>query len=334
MQYKYSGAEWMYQQIDAELFPPFDEFNKAAGDLVPLSAPERRAIQARFNPVEPAWVKDALDVRDVTIDGLDGDPQLTVRVYVPRNDGANAAVGKKRPGLLCIHGGGMWTGSIDSEHAKFAEYARDLDAVVVSVDYRLAPEHPYPAGLRDCFAALQWFASQVEELGVDPERFALYGGSSGGGLTVSLALYSRDHNGPKISYMMALYPMIDDTNTTASSYQIDGTGAGAWDRRDNIEGWRWYLAEHVPDIYAAPARASIEELEGLPPTYMDVGNLDVFRDEDLALASKLCTAGIPVEMHLMPRMFHGGENVVPTAGVSQRMWSYRMDSLHRHLDPQ
>lgn len=325
MKIKFSGADWMYSEIDPELFPQFDYFNKTAGNISSLPVNERREIQAGFNPTEPEWVSEILDVKNTSVPGYNDDPDIPVRVYTPLKSDTQSP----RPCLLCIHGGGMWTGSLDSEHATFARFARDLNAVVVSVDYRLAPENPYPAGLHDCFAALQWCYKHAQNLGIDSQQISIYGGSAGGGLAIGLALFSRDNNGPHIQNLMALYPMIDDTNSTPSSYQIDGTGAGAWDRSDNIEGWRWYLADAKPDIYSSPARASIDELEGLPPMYIDIGTLDLFRDESLAFVSKLCTAGNNVEFHLIPHMFHGGENVKPDADISRRMWDCRINYLQR-----
>ncbi|TCD54272.1 alpha/beta hydrolase [Alloscardovia theropitheci] len=326
MRYSYSGQEWMESRIDPELYHDLCELAQRTGDLSKLPPDERREIQAGLIDKEPEWISHELDIRDIYITGLDNDPSVKIRIYEPQENRNHKNL---TPGILCIHSGGMWAGTLESEHVIHARLALDLQVPVVSVDYRLAPENPYPAGLRDCYAALLWFTSNAHTLGVDSQRIAIFGGSAGGGLATALSLYAKDHNGPYIHAVMALYPMLDDTNTTASSYQI--SHAKSWDRRDNLEAWHWYLGQTEPDIYASPIRASLEELEGLPPTYIDVGALDAFRDEDLTFASHLCAAGVDVEFHLIPHMYHGGENVSPQAAISQRMNEYRLDWLQRHL---
>lgn len=256
---------------------------------------------------------------DVTIPGPAGD--LGLRVYRP------AAPSDTRPGVYFIHGGGMVLGNLETDHLTAVMLCEALGAVVVSVDYRLAPEHPYPAGPDDCYAGLQWMADHADELGFDPTRLALYGGSAGAGLALSTALRARDLSGPSIRFVMAPYPMIDDRNETPSSQAI--TDIGIWDRAGNIEAWGWYLGGQPADQYAAPSRAT--DLSGMPPTFIDVGDQDMFHDEDVEFAGRLEAAGVPVELHVYPGAYHASEVFAPTAELSQQIWANRIAALQRAL---
>jgi acetyl esterase/lipase len=258
---------------------------------------------------------------DRVVPGLDGDPGVSVRIYRPVDSQVNL------PGLLYIHGGGMVMGSVKGEHARAEMLCDSVRCVVVSVEYRLAPEHPHPAPMRDCFAGLTWMAANSSALGIDPQRIALYGASAGGGLVLATALMARDQGGPQVCFQMPIYPMIDDRHETPSSHEI--TDVGVWDRPGNIEAWEFYLGGVPADAYAAPARA--EDLSGLPPTFIDVGELDLFRDEDVAFANRLLHAGIPTEFHLYPGAYHGSENFAPAAELSQRIWATRIGALRRAL---
>lgn len=256
---------------------------------------------------------------DRPIPGPAGD--LMVRVYQP------VGVDGPKPGLYFIHGGGMVLGNLDTDHLTAVMLCETLGAVVVSVDYRLAPEHPYPAGPDDCYAGLQWMAAHAEELGLDASRLALYGGSAGAGLALSTALRARDLSGPRICFVMAPYPMIDDRNETPSSRAI--TDIGIWDRAGNVEAWAWYLGGQEADQYAAPARAA--DVSGLPPTFIDVGDQDMFHDEDVEFAGRLEQAGVPVELHVYPGAYHASEVFAPTAALSQQIWANRLAALGRAL---
>lgn len=258
---------------------------------------------------------------DLQIAGPEGAPDVTVRVYRPT--GSSGAL----PGVYYIHGGGMVLGDIKGENAAAELICDQVGAVVVSVEYRLAPEHPHPAPVEDCYAGLEWMAKNVAELGVDPERIAIYGASAGGGLTLATALLARDRGGPQLSFMMPIYPMIDDRNETPSSHEI--TDIGIWDRAGNIEAWAWYLGDQEADQYAAPARAL--DLSGLPPAFIDVGTVDLFRDEDIAFAQRLIQAGVPTELHVHPGAFHASEVLAPEAALSQRILAMRIDALRRAL---
>ena len=258
-------------------------------------------------------------LEDISIAGPGGD--LALRIYRPASPSAT------RPAVYFIHGGGMVLGNLDTDHLTAVMLCETLGAVVVSVDYRLAPENPYPAGPDDCYAGLEWMAAHADELGFDPSRLALYGGSAGAGLAISTALRARDLSGPSICFIMAPYPMIDDRNETASSQAI--TDIGIWDRAGNIEAWAWYLGGQPADQYAAPSRAT--DVSGLPSTFIDVGDQDMFHDEDVEFAGRLEAAGVPVELHTYAGAYHASEVFAPTAALSQQIWAARIAALQRAL---
>ena len=261
----------------------------------------------------------AVTTEDRVIPGPEGDPDISVRIFRPV--GAEGTL----PGIYFIHGGGMVLGSVDDEAGDASMLCEELQAVVVSVEYRLAPENPYPAPVDDCYAGLAWTAAHADELGIDPERLAVFGKSAGGGLTIATCLKARERKGPKICFQMPIYPMIDDRNLTPSSREI--TEVGIWDRAANIEAWGWYLNGLQADQYAAPARAT--SLVGLPPAFIDVGEMDLFRDEDIAFVARLLQAGVSTEFHVYAGAYHGSDSVAPDADLTKRMWAARLAALRR-----
>jgi acetyl esterase/lipase len=263
--------------------------------------------------------------REVTVPGATGyDP--TVRVYSPPGEGSG------RPCVYWIHGGGYLFGSGLNVDARINRWVEEFDCVAVSIDYRLAPEHPYPAPLDDCYAGLLWSAQHADELGIDPARIVVVGASAGGGLAAGLAILARDRGEVSLAFQLLIYPMIDDTNTSTSS-RIQG--APVWSRQANDLGWRAYLGERfgTDDVpaYAAPAR--VDDVTGLPPAWIGVGSLDVFRDEDITYALRLLQAGINTELHVYPGAPHGFEMIVPTARVSRRCQDDITAALERVLRP-
>jgi acetyl esterase/lipase len=216
-----------------------------------------------------------------------------------------------------IHGGGFVIGSVQAEHAGAALTAIDTGAVVVSVEYRLAPEHPYPAGLHDCYAALSFLHAEADPLGVDPARLALLGASAGGGLAAATALLARDLGGPPVCFQMLHIPELDDRLETPSMQKF--VDSPLWNRPLAVKSWQFYLGElsgtgDVP-IYASPARAT--DLAGLPPAYVSTAENDPLRDEGIAYASAMLQAGVSVELHQFPGTFHGSA-LVTGAAVSRR----------------
>jgi acetyl esterase/lipase len=226
--------------------------------------------------------------------------------------------------LLWIHGGGMVMGAPEQDDRWLSALARDLGILVVSVDYRLAPEHPYPAGLDDCMAALRWVHGAAGELGIDPDRVAVGGASAGGGLAAAVALRARDDGGPPLCFQLLNYPMLDDR--TVLRVDHGGTGAYVWTPASNRFGWSAYLGsppqEHDDRVYAAPARAT--DLSGLPPAWIGVGQLDLFHAEDVDYARRLTSAGVVCELVEVPGMYHGADELVPKAA---RMRAYRQSMV-------
>ena len=282
---------------------------------------QRRAVVAQLLAAIEIPPNPNVISEDRMVPGPEGAPDIRVRIYRPVD-----ATGTL-PGIYFIHGGGMILGDIDEEDAVATQICERVDAVVVSVEYRLAPEHPYPAPVEDCYAGLVWMARHASELRFDPDRLAVYGGSAGGGLTIATSMLARDRGSPVLRFQMPIYPMIDDRNETPSSHEI--TDIGLWDRAGNIEAWKWYLGDGKPDQYAAPARA--EDLTGLPPTFIDVGTVDLFRDEDITFAMRLMQAGVPTELHVNPGAYHAAEVFAPECELSGVIWARRIEALRRAL---
>lgn len=255
--------------------------------------------------------------------------EMLVKIYEPigRNH-------DKLPAMLWIHGGGYIMGHPNMDDVLCERFVQAANCIVVSVDYRLSPEHPYPAAIEDCYACLVWMTNEAKMLGIDVNRVAIAGASGGGGLTAALALMARDKGGPSIIFQMPLYPMLDNCNTTPSSYEITENHA-TWNRTNNITAWNMYLGEKKEDNelspYAVPSRA--DNLVGLPPMYTCVGQLDLFRDETIHYVTQLAQAGVDVEFHLYPGCFHCFEVFVPEPEVSQRASQNYLDAMARALHP-
>ena len=297
------------------------------GDLLDLSdLPATRARIDEFIDHMPApEIHDSVEVANHHVEAADGH-EVLVRVYRPkeRRD--------RSPGLYWIHGGGMVLGDVSMDEAGCAAIASDLDVVVASVDYRLAPEFPYPTPLEDCYCGLTWFFDQADEFGLDTARIAVGGASTGGGLAAGLALLARDRKQVRPCFQLLTFPMIDDRNETPSSSMIDDSRL--WNRDANVAGWSAYLdgnngADDVPG-YAAPARAT--DLGGLPPAIITVGSLDIFLDEDIAYAQALLGAEVPCELHVYPGAFHGSSSFVPQSDISQRWHRDETAALDRALN--
>jgi acetyl esterase/lipase len=269
--------------------------------------------------------ESGLDIEEHDVPGPPGDPDVTVRVYVPK-----ARPSEPIPAILYIHGGGFFLGSIDTEHGGAARMADELGVVVASVEYRLAPEFPFPAGLEDCYAALVWLHDQADVLGVDRARVAINGGSAGGGLAAGLALLARDRGGPAICFQYLGIPELDDRLDTPSMRQFHDTPM--WSRPQAEKSWEWYLGDAYgsDDVspYAAPARAT--DLAGLPPAYVSTMEYDPLRDEGILYALNLMAAGVSVELHSFPGTFHGSA-MVTGAAVTRREGAERFVVLRRAL---
>jgi acetyl esterase/lipase len=249
-------------------------------------------------------------------------PDVLVRVYRPEQRG------ESRAGLLYMHGGGFVIGTIETEEINATAMARDLGIVVASVDYRLAPEHPYPAGLDDCTAALAWLHLQAEAFDLDTDRIGVYGQSAGGGLAAALALRARDRGGPPIRFQFLGIPELDDRLDTPSMGAFVDTPL--WSRPNAVLSWRHYLGELDGEVpyEAAPARAT--DLSGLPPAYISAMEFDPLRDEAIDYAARLLQAGVPTELHVFPGTFHGS-SFISGAAITRRADAEGLVALRRGL---
>lgn len=272
-----------------------------------VSGPRSLAVARKMLPFAPAapLVSGVVPRTEFTgVGDSAGDRNVRVVIYESEH--------RARPSgaLLWIHGGGLVMGTPEQGEGLCSRLATELGIMVVSVDYRLAPEHPFPAGLDDCYAALGWVHRNADILGIDPTRLAVGGDSAGGGLAASLAQVVLDRGGPKLCFQLLQYPMLDDRTALRSG--LDGL---VWTMRSNRWAWRSYLGhaltapEHRP--FASPSRRT--DLDGLPPAWIGVGSVDLFYDECVDYAARLEAAGVPCDLHIEPGMYHGAETLRPKA---------------------
>lgn len=263
-------------------------------------------------------------VEDVHVPGPKQAPAVRVRVYRASHVRAPA------PALLWIHGGGYVIGRPEMDDELCVDFARELGIVVVSVDYRLAPEHPFPAPLEDCYAALHWVFSNAEALGIVRERIGIGGASAGGGLAAALAQLAHERREHRLVMQVLVYPMLDDRTT--ARVDIEDKHLRGWNQPSNVFGWQSYLgqAPNGPDApkHAVPARC--EDLSGLPPAWIGVGTCDLFHDEDLAYAERLKAAHVPCEFVVVPGAFHGFDRI-PGAAVAKEFRRAYSDAIRRGL---
>jgi acetyl esterase/lipase len=277
------------------------------------------AVAARGIYVELAASKPAADTTGMEIEDrmVPADPDVPVRIYRPRE--AHGAV-------IWMHGGGWMMGTLDTEHAWASRVADGSGAVVISVGYRLAPEHPFPAAHDDVYAVLTWTAEHAAELGIDPDYIALAGHSAGANLAAGVALRARDEQGPTIRFQLLNEPALDDRQQTWSARNFTDT---PWVTHDKIAvNWRSYLGAAPATPYAAPARAT--DLSGLPPAYVSSAEFCPNRDENIDYAVRLLQAGVSVELHQWAGTFHGSQAIL-SAEVSQRQIAAVGAALRRAL---
>lgn len=305
--------------------PPFDPELEAVlavlgeqlpSTITPEMIPLLREASPIAVPVDEILAEAGVIRRDVTIPGHEG---ADIVVSVLQREGRTGS----GPGVFHTHGGGMIIGDRWTGLGQFLPWITRFDAVVVTVEYRLAPEFPDPYPVEDCYAGLVWTAEHADELGIDPARLIIAGASAGGGLAAGTALLARDRRGPALAGQVLIYPMLDDRDLTVSTMQIQGVGV--WDRASNDTGWTALLGERRGgddvSIYAAPARAT--DLEGLPPAFIDCATAEVFRDEDVAYATALWHAGVQAELHVWPGGFHGFDMMAPHTALAKAMTAAR-----------
>ncbi|WP_326731634.1 alpha/beta hydrolase [Streptomyces phaeochromogenes] len=267
----------------------------------------------------------SIELEERTVPGPDGAPDISLLIGRP------AGLSTPVAGIYHTHGGGMIVGDNRTLVGDLLDWALEFGAVVVSVEYRLAPEHPDPAPIEDCYAGLVWTAEHAIELGIDPERLLIAGTSAGGGLAAGTALMARDRGGPALFGQLLMQPMLDDRMRTHSSLMLDGEAT--WDSTSNRTGWTALLGDRRggPDVsvYAAPGRAT--DLSGLPPAFIDIGSVDTFRDEAVAYAGGIWQAGGSAELHVWPGGYHGFNVLAPQAALSKATHLARTDWLRRTL---
>ncbi|WP_424532326.1 alpha/beta hydrolase [Sphaerisporangium viridialbum] len=316
-----------HPNLDPELAAALDQAILPAFDLSTLSPEDLPGVRAQMNAVLAAAppTDPRVTIEDRHVPGPDGGPDVRLRLYRPTGETRDL------PCLYWIHGGGMIIGMPEADDTKMTELVLQTGCAIVSADYRLAPEHPHPAPVEDCYAGLVWTAKNATELGIHADRIAVGGASAGGGLAAATALLARDRGGPAIAFQLLVYPMLDDRNITPSSHEF--TDAVIWNRAANLFGWKALLGDTAGteevSPYAAPARAT--DLSGLPPAYINVGELEVFRDECIDYAHRLIRAGVSTELHLYPGAFHGFDTLVPQATISRRSAAELAAALRRAL---
>jgi acetyl esterase/lipase len=311
----------MTYAFDPELQPFVELFPYS--EITDLAAARQRTA-ALVEPMNAMVDTTGITVTDAKVPGHDGSPNVPVRIYAPEGE----APLDGRPALLDIHGGGFVSGSASMEHGFATHVARKIGAVVVAVEYRLAPEHPFPAGVEDCYATLDWMHQQWDVLGIDRSRIGVGGQSAGGGLSAAVALMARDRGGPPLCFQFLGIPELDHRLDTMSMRTFVDTPM--WHRRNAELSWEAYLGAEPQDVspYASPSVA--QDLTGLPPAYVTTMEFDPLRDEGILYALRLMEAGVSVELHTFPGTFHGSA-AVPTAAVSKRGHKELMGALARGL---
>ncbi|WP_421924796.1 alpha/beta hydrolase [Paenibacillus luteus] len=287
-----------------------------------LKLPDDLYEVRKFSPL-PREKADDVRETDLFITGAGGQGML-VKSYEP----AERTEEDLLSAVLWIHGGGYILGHPEAEGALCEQFVQNAGCVVFAPDYRLAPEHPYPAALEDCYTLLCHIVSDAAEYRIDASRIAVGGGSAGGGLAAALALLARDRGGPALCFQMPLYPMLDDRNEAPSTHE--DMDPAVWNRENNKAAWRMYLGESGEGSpYSAPSRAT--DLNGLPPAYLCVGQMDLFRDESISYAARLAQAGVDVELHVHPGCYHASELFIPDTQISRRIRLEYVDAMVRAL---
>lgn len=266
-----------------------------------------------------------ISVSEETVPVADGHPPVKLFVI-------NAKPGTSRPGIVHTHGGGFIIGTAETDVRRLQELARELDAAIVSVEYRLAPETTYVGSIEDNYAGLRYLHQNADKLGIDPNRVAVTGESAGGGHAALLAITARDRGEYKIAFQALVYPMLDDRTGGVVQMPAHVATAG-WSASENQYGWKAFLGQQ-PGTAKVPARAvpaRTPNLAGLPPAFIAVGGLDLFVNEDIDYARRLNDAGVATELLVIPGAFHGFDQIEPTAPQSQQFTTAKVEALRRAL---
>ena len=312
---------------NAHNLPPYDlEIEHVAQELVRQKAfplitletiPAMRKAMLALRPTDDDLRRDGkIDIEERKISGVNDTEQISLLICRPTistTSNSNSSL----PCVYYIHGGGMISGH-NRFHIHFLlDWILEFKIVVVSIEYRLAPEHPHPAPSEDCYAGLVWISTHAEELGINLSHLTIVGPSAGAGLAAAVTLMARDRKGPALQGQVLLCPMLDDRNEMFSTYQFENTTL--WNRQANLTGWTALLGDRrgTPEVspYAAPSRA--EDCSNLPPTFIDVSSTELFRDEAINYAQRIWHAGGIAELHVWPGGFHGFAFITPPVTLSK-----------------
>ncbi|MGW0571123.1 alpha/beta hydrolase [Streptomyces tauricus] len=316
----------MSLSLDPEFAQVFAPMAEAMAGTTPPAVGDVAARRALWEPIIGAASAAQPVPADVTTTEYhataDDGTKITLRWYAK----TDAPAGPAGPAALFFHGGGYIFGHIDLFDGPVARYVSAGGVPMLSVEYRRAPEHPFPTPVEDAYTALRWLHEHAGDLGVDPSRIGVMGDSAGGGLAAALTILARERGGPSIARQILLMPMLDD-RTAAPDPHIEPYLLWSYD--DSRTAWPALLGDAAggPDVPATAAPARLEDATGLPPAYIEVGQLDVFRDEDLAYALKLSRAGVPVEFHLHPGVPHEFDSIAFTTDVARRAVADRVRAL-------
>jgi acetyl esterase/lipase len=291
----------------------------------PLDHAAIKAMRQGAGPAPAVLSAPAIEMR--RIPGAAGQPDVAIAVIGARPDGA------PRPAVLHIHGGGFIVGRMQDTFPASQRLAEALDCVVIEVEYRLSPETVFPGPLEDCHAALVWVHGHAASLGVDPARIALMGESAGGGLAAMVAIAARDRASVPLCYQVLIYPMLDDR--TGSTRRVPPfIGTIGWNEAGNVVGWTSLLGQPAGSstVPAGAVPARIASFAGLPPTFIGVGAIDLFVDEDVAFAQALIAAGVPVQLLVVPGAYHGFDFTAPASRASRTFTASWKSALSAAFD--
>lgn len=310
--------------FDPELVPALEQaYRQVPVTLTPSNLAECRRAELEDTASLEVLARGGAELQERLVPGPDGAPDVSLLIIRP--PGGRGLP----PGLFHTHGGGMVMGNNRTGLETMIGWVTDPGLVIVSVEYRLAPEHPFPAGVEDCYAGLAWTAEHAAELGIDAQRLVVGGGSARGGLAAACCLMARARGGPALVGQMLIYPMLDDRAGTGSGRELDGEGI--WDSGSNQTAWTMLLGDRRGrdgvSAYAAPARAS--DLSGLPPAYLELGSVETLRDEDLSYARRIWAAGGSAELHVWPGGFHAFDLIAPESALARAALGVRLAWLRR-----
>ncbi|HEX3958278.1 MAG TPA: alpha/beta hydrolase [Trebonia sp.] len=312
--------------VDPETLPLLDAFQPIEFTVAALPAIREGMNAPQPGAPDPAELYPGVTRTELSIPGLDGDPDVGILLYEPA-ERATAA-----PAMVWIHGGGFIIGTAANDDLVCRRMAAQAGCVVASVDYRLAPETPAPGSVHDCYAALRWVHENAGSLGVDTARVAIGGASAGGGLAACLAILARDRGDLQVSFQLLIYPMLDD-RTASTVDPSPYVGEFIWSPASNRFGWASLLGREPGGAEVSPyaSAARVESVAGLPPTYISVGSLDLFAEEDIEYARRLLRVGIPTELHVYPGGYHGF-NMAPDARITLAYFRDMTGALDRHFN--